>query len=139
MTETLLRASLGGGTADIALARDRVRQCLTRLPAAAVEDANGCTVIDDITLITSELVANAIVHGKGRVRLELTLDGNRARVQVVSRSRGLPILHRPNLDAHRGRGLAIVDRLATDWGWYRRGRVLVVWSESVLPDSTTND
>lgn len=74
-------------------------------------------LVDAATLLVSELVGNALVHGAGRslVRMHGGLDGT-VRVSVWDRGPGLPRhLHVPR-DSPGGRGLALVDACADRWG-----------------------
>jgi anti-sigma regulatory factor (Ser/Thr protein kinase) len=67
-------------------------------------------------LLVSELATNAIRHGTPPVRLSLRLDKDRLRVEVTDSSPALPHLAHPNPDQTSGRGLQIVQQLATKWG-----------------------
>lgn len=83
------------------------------------------------TLVVSELVANAVDHGRHtsfRVIVSRpTVSG--VRLGVVDRSRALPVLRTGTDDRDRGRGLILVDALADEWGTeqYRWGKQ--VWAE----------
>ena len=71
---------------------------------------------DVVALLVSELVTNALLHGSGEVRLRvLPVDGG-VRVEVHDASRTLPSLRHPRPDEEGGRGIALVDTLATTWG-----------------------
>ncbi len=74
--------------------------------------------IDDVVLLVSELFTNAVLHGAGRVELRIELVDARLRVEVVDEGRGPPIARRadPSVEAIGGRGLLIVDTLASNWG-----------------------
>ncbi|MEV5417545.1 ATP-binding protein [Streptomyces albogriseolus] len=83
------------------------------------------TVNETLTLITAELCANAVQHGRvpGRdfhVRLTAEADGRRLRVEVSdARAERRPAATvSPDLDAdsESGRGLLLVVTLADDWG-----------------------
>ncbi|MFJ8542568.1 ATP-binding protein [Streptomyces sp. NPDC093586] len=80
-------------------------------------------VNETLTLITAELCANAVRHGRvpGRdfhVRLAAEADGGRLRLEVsdtrVERRPVVAVLAEP--DAESGRGLLLVTALADDWG-----------------------
>ena len=86
---------------------------------------------DDGVLIVSELASNAVRHARSRsIRVTVTRPETvRVRIGVVDRSRCLPEFRQPHEEAETGRGLALVDTLATDWGvdqlpWGKR-----VWAE----------
>lgn len=72
-------------------------------------------------LLVSELVTNAVVHGSGRPRLDIAVMPALLRVTVTDDAAGLPRVVRdsPLLD-DRGRGIQLVDALASRWGTSRR-------------------
>ena len=73
--------------------------------------------LDTAKLLTSELVANAIVHGQGRILLRGGLDENRVLVEVIDDGAGFEHeIRSSNFDELHGRGLAIVDAEASRWG-----------------------
>jgi anti-sigma regulatory factor (Ser/Thr protein kinase) len=80
------------------------------------------TVNEKLTLITAELAANAVTHGRvpGRdFEIRLTADARTLRVEVSdTRAERLlpPSPHEPPDDAESGRGLMLVAALADDWG-----------------------
>jgi anti-sigma regulatory factor (Ser/Thr protein kinase) len=82
-------------------------------------DAAGTRFGEDLALVVSELVSNAIRHSTLSA-IHLSRDGERVRVEVDDENGGVP---RPvavlEPDAPSGRGLFIVDRIVTDWGWNR--------------------
>lgn len=75
---------------------------------------------DDLGLLTSELVTNAIRHGSCREDedlIELVLwpaDGHYW-LAVSDPGTGKPVLTHPDADSENGRGLLLVDSLATAW------------------------
>ena len=71
-----------------------------------------------IELLTGELVANAVVHGPAGGRLEVRLDvtTTMVRVAVSDAGDGVPVAGRPQPTDPGGRGLALVEALAADWG-----------------------
>ena len=75
-------------------------------------------VLADALLVVSELVTNAIRHGKPTVTLNVSVDPPGIGIAVDDAGQALPDLaaQRPSADATTGRGLLIVDTLATRWG-----------------------
>jgi hypothetical protein len=76
-------------------------------------------VVDDATLVVSELATNVIAHTDSPVLvLTLRLDATRLRIEVEDRSggSGRPRPGRCEPDAENGRGLLIVANLAATWG-----------------------
>ena len=71
---------------------------------------------DTALLLVSELATNAIRHGSPPVRLSLRLERDTLRVEVTDSSPALPELAHPGPDQTGGRGLQIVQQLASAWG-----------------------
>jgi anti-sigma regulatory factor (Ser/Thr protein kinase) len=79
----------------------------------------GGEVLDDITLIVSELVSNAVRHGRPEIALRMTVEPLSVDVSVLDHGTALPPAQAtpaPDPTAASGRGLAIVESLASDWG-----------------------
>ena len=74
--------------------------------------------IEVAVLLTSELVANAVVHGQGEAVLEITYAPTRGllRVRVSDHSHEVPVLRQPPLSQEHGRGIAIVEHFSSCWG-----------------------
>ena len=74
--------------------------------------------LDDLLLVVTELVNNAVVHGSGEVRLRLRLTGNRVRCEVADHGSGFEPggLRTRGAQEPGGWGLSIVDRATADWG-----------------------
>ena len=90
----------------------------------------GCEpLVDTVTLLASELVANAVLHTTSEVELSLRLLPDRLRVDVVDRSTALP--HRRDAGDHdeTGRGSDLVELLATAWGVTVRPYCKSIWFE----------
>ncbi|MFE0420537.1 ATP-binding protein [Streptomyces tendae] len=71
---------------------------------------------DDVQLVVSELVANAIEHGFGRVALRIMEEMGSITVEVSDANRAPARIRGAQLDDVRGRGLAIVAALVQSWG-----------------------
>jgi anti-sigma regulatory factor (Ser/Thr protein kinase) len=80
-------------------------------------DALNGEEMDTAKLLTSELVANAVVHGKGQIQLRAGLDEDRVLIEVIDEGAGFEhALRRRDFDELHGRGLAIVDSESSCWG-----------------------
>jgi anti-sigma regulatory factor (Ser/Thr protein kinase) len=88
---------------------------------------------DDIrhtaTLLTSELVANAVLHAATDVTLTLHRERGALRVEVADESPQLPEVKHYGEEAATGRGLQVLTALADTWGAGRRADGKVVWFE----------
>ena len=98
------------------------------------DDAGLNSLSDDLEQIVSELVANAIVHGKktrGRqVGVVIDQDSERVRIEVRDTGDGIPQKRRNERSlAVSGRGLGIVEILSTSWGVTEQVIGKTVWAE----------
>ena len=100
------------------------------LVAAALADS---PLRDNAVLVASELVANAVDHGEAPVVLEVRYTGSQAWIGVENSGTGAPQPREGVGDAARGRGLAIVERLAADWGWSSTDSTVHVWAVVTSP------
>lgn len=105
------RISLPCGPTSAAQAR--------RLVQGAIRDWDVPVDPPTATLLTSELVTNAIRHGKGTViMLAINCDRGQFRVDVHDASRSEPAQEEACAYAETGRGLMLMAHLSTDWGHY---------------------
>lgn len=83
-------------------------------------------------LLVSELVTNALLHGHPPLELILRDILTGVRVEVHdSNPAGTPYMRDDGAGMQSGRGLLLVDQLATRWGWSEsnRGPGKCVWFE----------
>lgn len=73
-------------------------------------------VVDDVVLVVSELVANAVTHARTACELRISLDPLTLRVEVVDAGRGMPDPLPPSVTRNSGRGLHLVDAVTAAWG-----------------------
>lgn len=105
----------------------------TRTTLASWQGGEGGDNVEDVVLVVSELVTNALLHGHGTPVVRL-LDGDgHVRVEVCDDSPLLPVSHR--VTPTSGLGLRVVEQLSSAWGASRRGRGKVVWCELPVADS----
>lgn len=71
---------------------------------------------DDLTLIVSELVTNAVRYGAPPVSVEVTADDATVTVAVRDGAPGSPVPRTPDPDAEGGRGLLLIDLLSLEHG-----------------------
>jgi len=98
-----------------------------------------------VELLTSELVANAVLHGRrppsgedgagedeGAVEVHVETAPGAVRVVVRDENPDPPVLRHVGAEATGGRGVALVDALSTAWGYDPLpppGRGKAVWFE----------
>ena len=87
--------------------------------------------LDTLVLLVSELVTNAVAHSDPPVVLRVDVDDERTRVEVTDGTRQVPVVLDPPPTASGGRGVLVVDRLATRWGTSpeRGSAAKAVWFE----------
>lgn len=73
--------------------------------------------LEDVVLVVSELVTNAVRHGRGNVELRVAFDGERVKGEVCDEGSGFARRRRtpPSGDAG-GNGLSVVEQLTSAWG-----------------------
>ena len=76
-------------------------------------------VIETAELLTDELVTNAVVHARCKSYLFIRAAKGIVRVEVTDPDDQLPTMAMPETDAPGGRGLLIVNGLASAWGVQR--------------------
>jgi anti-sigma regulatory factor (Ser/Thr protein kinase) len=125
-----LRATLSDHPGEVSRARRLVASRLTRWGLADNDSV--------IVLLVSELVTNALRHGSAPLGLVARNRGDAIRVEVYDAAPGLtPKVHHGGPDITGGRGLWLVDVLASRWGWSGSAREKCVWFEVDLPQLTT--
>lgn len=89
-------------------------------------------VADEVILVASELIGNAIRHCDPAEREELEFSwhvgADAIEISVEDPSDDLPVLRNPAPDSPSGRGLAIVAALSSDWGVEPSRRGKRVWA-----------
>ncbi|MFC4586309.1 ATP-binding protein [Sphaerisporangium corydalis] len=97
-------------------AEARSAQAARALVGAELRRWGAMRLVDDCSLIVSELATNAIRHGGTAFSLRLGSDGSWVYGEVFDAGDGLPCQAPGDHDATGGRGLLIVSLLADDWG-----------------------
>jgi anti-sigma regulatory factor (Ser/Thr protein kinase) len=92
---------------------------------------------DTAQLLISELVTNAVIHGRSPVTVTADLSDGLLRVEVSDDNSRHPELRRADDRALDGRGMHIVDLLAARWGVTDAPLGKVVWFE--LDSSSAQD
>ena len=85
--------------------------------------------LDPAQLAMSEIVTNALVHAGTPMRLRILLAPHGLRVELADGSQRMPARREFGSAAATGRGLHLVDELASRWGAYPAGEGKVVWFE----------
>jgi len=105
--------------------------------AVATVDTGDCPdaeTRDTVELLTSELLTNAVRHGRGgAVTLRLLGFQDRVTVEVTDCSTREPRARRAGVEDESGRGLMLVEALAQAWGTRPSSGGKTVWCTVVPP------
>jgi anti-sigma regulatory factor (Ser/Thr protein kinase) len=98
--------------------------------------------VQTVQLVVSELVTNAVLHApeSPRITLDLLMTGGAVRVMVSDHSPRAPQrrIHPTPWSTERGRGVELVDALASRWGTEPRGSAgKTVWCDLSAQPVTT--
>ncbi|RLU87549.1 hypothetical protein CTZ27_23310 [Streptomyces griseocarneus] len=96
------------------------------------------TLVDDVALLLSELVTNAVVHvpdTAGDIELVLTRAHGHLVAQVTDTGGHLPRCGRVGPDSENGRGMWLVEQIATLWGHHPSAKGKTVWFTLALPSA----
>jgi anti-sigma regulatory factor (Ser/Thr protein kinase) len=73
-------------------------------------------LVEAARVLTSELVANAVLHGQGPIDVDVLRADGRVRVAVTDQGDGDPVPRPVDLEDPGGMGLVIVSTMAEAWG-----------------------
>lgn len=102
-----------------------------------LQDAGLDQVLDEALLVVSELVTNAVVHAGTEVELHVRAEPGGLWLQVVDHLPGVvPLMRAADGDREGGRGVFLLDALASEWGTAHRPDSKAVWCRLALPGPT---
>lgn len=104
---------------NVALARRFVMDAIHQLGHDAAADV--------AELLTSEVVTNAVLHAGTTLQLRVLGEGGAIRIEVTDGSVSSPTRRHYSAEAATGRGLGLVEALATRWGTRAEATGKTVW------------
>jgi anti-sigma regulatory factor (Ser/Thr protein kinase) len=110
--------------ASAAAARRFTREALSGLASQLIEQA---------TLVVSELASNAIRHAHSDFTVTIDASVDEVRIEVSDDNGDLPVRGTPDLTAPAGRGLFIVEALSRQWGVTTTPGGKAVWAVLSIP------
>ncbi len=90
--------------------------CTEQLTGVLADRPERAALVDDVTLVISELVTNSVTAGAAATTVHLVLHRDELRIAVDDDAPGLPTVQSAARDDSRGRGLAITQSLSDAWG-----------------------
>lgn len=116
LLETLGKQRTGQTTLQLdgGLASARAARAFT---AAALADWEVEDIADDVLLVVTELVNNAVTHAQTPCELRLSISPVTLRIEVIDEGPGTPDPLPPSATRNHGRGLHLVDALTAAWGF----------------------
>jgi hypothetical protein len=91
---------------------------------------------EQLVLVGSELVTNAVLHARTQLTLTLELQADRVRVSVRDHSSAPVALRHYRADALTGRGLGVIATVSRAWGVEPARGGKVIWAELLLDGSS---
>jgi len=130
------RRAAGDLRADLVLAPDpaTVRGAREVVAQQCHRAGIAVDVCETALLLTSEVVTNAVLHGRSEVRLRVVVTPGVLHVEVGDDNSRHPQRASPDDGALDGRGMAIIDVLATRWGVRDTPNGKVVWFDVAVRD-----
>ena len=126
-----MKGILPSGTTAPRIARKLANAALSANAAGRTQPVSAdCR--GDVALVVSELVTNAVLHARGPIEFEVTVEDDVIELRVADQTTELPKITFANGDQVGGAGLRIVDRLARYWGVEQRAGGKVVWCQLSL-------
>ncbi|MDQ1635734.1 MAG: hypothetical protein QOJ32_2543 [Frankiaceae bacterium] len=90
-------------------------------------------LVETVEILTSELVTNAVLHARSMPILHVQATARAIRVAVDDTSFHPPQPRDAPGFSESGRGLLLVNALASSWGWNRTRTGKAVWFEVHIP------
>ncbi|MGK5533277.1 ATP-binding protein [Streptomyces sp. URMC 129] len=118
---------------SVAAARQRVISVVSGWQLGLSQDR-----LDDLRLLISEVVTNALTHTSGACAVCVRWTGERVRVEVTDHDPALPQPADAGLEAESGKGLVLVTALSVAWGATPSVAGKTVWFE-IEPDEPVTD
>ena len=118
------------------LAPREARQAVARF----LSTAHLSQLTDDAQLLASELVTNAVRHATGPIEVRAYVRDGFLRLEVGDSccDQG-PEPRQASADDEGGRGMELIDKLSSRWGWRIRGPIKVVWLDLPMQSSAPAD
>jgi DNA-binding NarL/FixJ family response regulator len=139
--EVLAAASISDAVVErvsVDLERSKESPRAARALVRSLVDPRDAELLATVELLVTELVTNSVVHATSAPRVEVELHRDRVRVAVHDADPTMPRQRVPDEERPGGRGILLLDRLASRWGAEPTGDGKVVWFEIDRPERASN-
>jgi anti-sigma regulatory factor (Ser/Thr protein kinase) len=89
-------------------------------------------VLVDCLAIVSEIVGNVVRHARTPLTLRVSYDGVAVVIAATDGAVSVPEQHSAGDASEDGRGLLIIESLATEWGWHAAVVGKTLWARVVV-------
>lgn len=130
--EILRAAAMANGSQELVALALPAESTAPRAARAFVRDmlrTDEAAFVSSVELLVSEVVTNAVVHTASAPRIEVVASDASVRVTVHDDDPRLPRMRVPDLERPGGRGLHLLEEVASRWGAEPDARGKVVWFE----------
>lgn len=134
----LVTGALDQSTTELAPELSSGRQA-RRFVDEAMQRWDCGSLADTVTLLVSELVANAVMHAHSPAEVSVLLHPGCVRIEVADQSPVIPKRQVVDPDMPSGRGLALVEKLSRSWGIDPTPTGKCIWFEVARPDAPERD
>ncbi|MFJ6636261.1 ATP-binding protein [Streptomyces sp. NPDC091376] len=113
-------------------ARERTLELLRATAPGDVSPQGSADRCETALLVVSELVTNAVKHGRGVTAMRFRWQGPCLRIEVSDYAAAAPAVLAESADREGGRGMSIVSALCEDWGVRHRSHDLATGGKTVF-------
>jgi anti-sigma regulatory factor (Ser/Thr protein kinase) len=82
----------------------------------------------DVSVVLSELVTNAVLHGRTEFTVRVSFEDDSVRLEVEDGNPHEPVTRHRSARATTGRGLVLVEALSSAWGCVRTETGKTIWA-----------
>jgi hypothetical protein len=100
-----------------------------RFVTEVLRERGDTDLIEDATMIVSEMATNAVVHARSRFQVAVHFQRGTVTLSVSDTSPALPAARRPAPSDANCHGLQVVGALARDWGYSPARAGKSAWAE----------
>jgi anti-sigma regulatory factor (Ser/Thr protein kinase) len=111
--------------------------CADELRAVLHDSRDAGEVVDDVLVVVSELVTNAVNAAASNIVVGLDVHHAHLQLSVFDDAAGGPRPQTPHVDDEHGRGLQMVDSFALRWGVDDDRAGKQVWAIVGVPEAAT--